>query len=353
VKIKRTLLYSFTFITLPITIGYFVSEYTPYYKGPISDHFTGTRFFNPNNTQKFPFLSFFKWMLSNNKKQWPTWIKNHNSYIPPKSIKDNNLRVTFINHATILLQIKGLTILTDPMWADRVSPVTWIGPKRIHAPGIPLEKLPKIDVILISHDHYDHLDMPTLSKLYYRDKPRIFVGLGVDTVIHGYDASISAESMDWGDQKTIKDGITIHFVPAQHWSGRGIFDRNKTLWGSFVIQTKNGNIYFSGDTRYDGGDHFRQTAQKFAPFRLALLPIGNYKPYHMMKHAHMTPHQSIKAHKDLKAKLSLGIHFGTFQLSDESHDDPPQELARMAKKNGLTAHEFRVLNVGQSLTIPL
>lgn len=226
-----------------------------------------------------------------------------------------------------------------------------VGPKRIRNPGIAFENLPKIDVILISHSHYDHLDFATIKKIYDRDKPQIIVGLGVDKQIKRYGKKIIAHSLDWYESKKITDDVEIFFTPAHHWSNRSLFDRNKSLWGSFVIKTTSGNIYFAGDTAYNKGTHFKEICKRFGPCKLALLPIGAYEPYWFMKSAHMNPRDAVMAHIDLKSKQSIAMHFGTFKLTDEACDDPPKHLAIALKKFNIDSESFRVLDHGESFVV--
>lgn len=322
-----------------------------YYKGPENDHFDGKEFFNP----WFPFpLSMFdllRWRMTAKPAPWPKHLENVMSDRPPDKIEGSDLRVSFVGHDTVLIQTQGLNILTDPIWSLRASPVSWAGPKRVSAPGIPFDRLPKIDLVLISHCHYDHLDLPTIQRLWSRDKPLIVTPLGNDAIIQLHDPSIRVETLDWHQWKAVNHQCAIHLEPLQHWSARTLWDRNHALWGAFVLITPSGTLYFAADTGYAGGI-FREARQKFGPFRLALLPIGAYKPRWFMHYGHMGPEEAVLAHQDLGGPYTMGIHFGTFHLSDESYEDPLQELDRSRRKHSVDEQRFRALRIGEAWDIP-
>lgn len=239
---------------------------------------------------------------------WPEWIQDP-SYPPPPLRVTDGVRITHINHATLLLQVDGLNILTDPIWSERASPLSWIGPKRVRAPGLALPELPPIDAILISHNHYDHLDIPTLKELHARFAPVVIAGLGNRPSLESAGVHPVVE-LDWWQAYDL-GGLAIRFVPAQHGSARGAFDRNRTLWGGFVLEsTGAGNIYFAGDTGL--GPFASHIKQRYTDISLALLPIGHYLPRHMMRQVHMSPVDAVKLHLYLEADISIGMHFGTF-----------------------------------------
>lgn len=210
---------------------------------------------------KHSFADMIKWLWEMETVKWPEWIEDPVQPTLPDSMVDGNLRVTYINHATVLIQINGMNILTDPVWSDYAGPVSWLSVKRIRAPGIKLDALPKIDVIIISHDHYDHLDLPTMKKLYKLYKPAILTGEGIKKILTSIDISDSIE-LDWWDEKSV-ESMKFIFVPALHDSGRGLFDSGSTLWGGWVIDSGEGNIYFAGDTGFD--DHFNEIKKKKFP----------------------------------------------------------------------------------------
>lgn len=330
----------------------FLSAFKHYYKGPVSDHFDGTYFFNPWNPKLPKPTELLKWKLSAKRKPWPKKIKTVQSDIPPHSVLGNSLRISFVGHSTMLIQTQGINILTDPIWSKRASPVKWLGPKRLSSPGITFEHLPKIDLILVSHNHYDHMDLHTIHKIWARDRPQIVTPLGNDTVIHSKKPHIPVHTLDWHESLSYSDHVHIYLEPAQHWSARGWRDRNKALWGAFVIQTPGGNIYFSGDTGYGDGRLFRQIREKFGHFRLALLPIGCYEPQWFMEYAHMGPEDAVRAYRDLGEPYAAPIHFQTFRLGDEGVDDPAAKLYDALEAQSANKNKFRPLHVGEAWFIP-
>ena len=208
---------------------------------------------------------------------------------PPAQVDRDKVGSLFVGHASWLIQTAGLNILIDPVWSDRVSPSRFAGPKRHNEPGIAFEKLPKIDVVLVSHGHYDHLDIATLSKLAAKFSPRVITPLGNDVTMSGADSAISAEAYDWHHRVELGNGLAVTLVPTRHWTARGMFDRNKALWASFVLETPAGKIYIVCDSGYGDGGHFRRVAQAHGPLRLAILPIGAYEPRWFMRDQHMNP----------------------------------------------------------------
>ena len=316
---------------------------------PISDHSDGNRFYNRDGSDKgLSDISQFLWQSLWSESAWPEWLANP----VPSAIPDRveaGIRATYINHATILIQVDGLNILTDPIWSERASPITFAGPKRIRAPGIELSDLPEIDLVLISHNHYDHLDTATLRQLRQQQskEPIIVSGLGNAALLRslGYDQAIE---LDWSDSTSV-EGATVHFVECQHRSARGIFDQMRTLWGSFVIETSQGNIYFAGDTGYS--PHFKEQGERFGSFALSILPIGAYEPRWFMKDIHLNPEEAVQAHIDLNSKQSLGMHFGVFQLTWEPVDQPVTDLDAALQANRIDAGRFWALEPGQARMI--
>ncbi len=305
----------------------------PHYRGPKSDHFDGRRFYNSSplwQTER----SFLKWQMNRQRGVWRDWVDAPPGPRPPGRVDD--LRVTFVNHATLLIQIDGRNILTDPIWSDRCSPVSFAGPKRHRPPGIRFDDLPKIDVVLVSHNHYDHLDIPTLRALQSRFHPRILTPLGNSALMARY--GIRAEDMDWWQTK---GNVTL--VPAQHFSARGLSDRNATLWGGFVITGSRCSVYFAGDTGW--GDQFGEIARRFSPIRLACLPIGAYLPRWFMQPAHINPQEAVQAHHVLAAKTSLAMHYGTFELGDDGELEPVEDLRRAIAANGNP--QFWIMEFGE------
>jgi len=336
--LKTILIALLLFIVGVLFLGWYFSA--PPYRGPLSDHFDGQRFHNENVATN-GMWKFFKWMMNRKPGEWPAYREN-NSYPPPESrIDGDHFRITFINHSTLLVQINGLNILTDPIWSERCSPISFMGPKRVRLPGISFDDLPTIDIILISHNHYDHLDIETLQRLWERDHPRIFAGLGNKALLEKY--GITSTELDWWQNIPLNEELSLWATPAQHFSNRGLFDRNKTLWMGFLIETKGAKIYFAGDTGF--GNHFQEIYHRFGSIDVALLPIGAFIPIWFMKYAHISPSEALEAAKILHARHSIGIHFGTFALADDAEDEPMIELARAKEEDG--SHNLNVLEFGQ------
>ncbi len=320
---------------------------TGYYDGPVSDHFDGTRFFDPAGVKPKGFLDLIRWQLAGGKPTWPDWAPSPSRDRPPPRVEGRSLRVSFVGHATVLIQTGGLNILTDPIWSERASLFTFFGPKRVNDPGIVFDDLPPIDIVLVSHNHYDHLDLATLSRLAATHKPRVITPLGNDTIMRAAAPDIQVEARDWGDRVDLGADVAVNLVPARHWSARGMFDRNRALWSAFVIETRAGAIYFVGDSGYGDGDHFRAVRDRFGPIRLACLPIGAYEPRWFMRDQHMNPEESVRAMMDCGAEQALATHFGTFHLTDEPIDAPLQALEQARAAAGLAPDGFRALRPGQ------
>jgi L-ascorbate metabolism protein UlaG (beta-lactamase superfamily) len=318
----------------------------PAFDGPETVNYDGIRFVNrePMDKSAGDFVK-LAWGALTEASPWPVWVETATESIPLTRVYQG-ISVTFINHATFLLQVDGLNILTDPIYSDRASPYQWVGPKRVHAPGIPLEQLPPIDLVLISHNHYDHLDEATLLQLAARQEqpPMILAGLG-NGLLFSELGLHDHRDMDWQD--TIRVGeVEVVFTECRHRSGRGLADQMKTLWGSFVLKTSAGNIYFAGDTGY--GPHLRETGEQFGPFALALLPIGAYQPRWFMADVHLDPEEAVRAHLDLRSEHSIGMQFGNIQLTYEGIDDPVLDLGAALDHYGLEIGAFDVLEVGQT-----
>ena len=309
---------------------------------PFARHFDGKRFFNPDAPQARGFLDVLRWKLTSRPQRSADFISDVEPSKPLPRVEGDELRVTLINHSTVLLQLSGMNILTDPIWSERASPFTWIGPRRHRQPGVRWEDLPPIDTVLVSHNHYDHLDLDTLHRLADRGQSQFVVPLGVAGLLRSRNLG-PVHELDWGDSLPLEP-ITIHCAPALHFSARGIFDRNRTLWCGYMIEAAKRMIYFAGDTAFGG--HFAQIRERFGAPRLALLPIGAYEPRWFMSPVHMGPDEAIRAHEILGAGTSIGIHHGTFQLADEGIDAPQRELRAQFRGNS-----FLVLDNGQSVTL--
>jgi L-ascorbate metabolism protein UlaG (beta-lactamase superfamily) len=323
---------------------------SPYYSGPVSDHFDGLHFFDPQGSAPKSFAELLRWQTGLRPVPWPKRYPSPYNDIPPMRVDNaRDWRVTYVGHASLLLQVAGINILLDPVWSERVSPVPFAGPKRVVDPGIAFDALPPIDAVLVSHCHYDHMDMTTLSGIAARHRPRFIVPLGNDTIINSYDAAAHVEAYDWYTDVPLSRDVKVTMVPTQHWSSRGAFDRNKALWASFVIETPAGKILFVGDSGYGGGVNFRNTRKLYGPIRLAILPIGAYEPRWFMGDMHMDPEEAVQAFIETGAERGLAHHFGTFRLTDEAIDEPPARLAAALQKAGLPSDAFVALRPGQVL----
>jgi L-ascorbate metabolism protein UlaG (beta-lactamase superfamily) len=323
------------------------------YNGPVSDHFDGTRFFDPDGVPPKSLGEVLRWQWSRDRQRqpWPDWVPSPFADTPPPRVEGNRARLSYVGHASWLIQTGGLNILIDPVWSERVSPLSFIGPKRHNAPGIAFEALPKIDLVLVSHGHYDHLDLATLSKLAARHAPRVITPLGNDLTMTASDSAIRAEAFDWRDRVELGDGVAVTLVPTRHWNSRGLFDRNKALWASFVLETPAGTIYVVCDSGYGEGKHFRRVGDAHGPLRLAILPIGAYAPRWFMKDQHMNPADAVMALADCGAAQALANHHGTFQLTDEAIDAPEQALYATLDEGGIPRERFAVLRPGQVVEI--
>lgn len=311
-----------------------------------NDHFDGHRFFNLDPVPKRTFWDRIRWRLLSRRATWPNEIQNQPAASPPERVQGSRIRLTFVNHATMLIQTEGLNILTDPIWSDRASPFSWIGPKRVRAPGIEFHQLPPIDIVLVSHNHYDHMDIPTLKQLVKKFSPLVVVAKGNASFLARHQ--LPATDLDWW-QSVDMTNVQLTFVPARHFSARTLSDACKTLWGGFVIKTPQRTIYFAGDTGY--GRHFKSIIEKFGPITVSCLPIGAYEPRWFMQHHHLNPDDAVKAHLELQSSRSIGMHFGTFQLTNEAVDAPIVDLKAALKSRGVNEADFLVLEFGGSVEL--
>lgn len=319
----------------------------------VNENFDGNNFRNTSNdgaVKKAASLKMFlEWRFGQERgEEWPKKVSFPERKILLREDEDE-IVVTFINHSTLLIQTPYGNIITDPVFAEKVGPFNLIGPKRVHAPGIKINDLPKIDYVLVSHDHYDHLDLDSLKRIYKKDKPQIYGGLGLSV----YDQNLHIKEMDWWHIETINPDLKIHFVPAKHWSGRyGFFGNNKTLWGGFLIEIKGKMIYFAGDTAFT--KHFLEIASRYpGKIILSFLPIGAYEPRWFMESSHTNPEEAVKAHLLLGSKKSIAIHHGTFRLSNEGYKQPITDLKKAIDKYALPENEFVILKPGESLSTVL
>ncbi len=317
----------------------------------VSDHYAGERFYNATPLPDVGLFKLLKHIITGRSTPWPDLVPNDPAPRLDLRLPAEQVAVTFINHATVLIQWRNQNILTDPVWSTRVGPFSWAGPKRVRAPGVAFEDLPRIDAVLISHNHYDHLDLPTLRKLEARDQPRFYVPLGDAHLLESEDFQ-SVTELDWWDRVRVNAEVELIFTPAQHNSGRGIFDARRSLWGSFLIQLGGEHrIYFAGDTAYS--DHFREIRRRLGAPDLALLPIGAYAPRQQMRPYHMDPADAVQAQSDLAAPLSVALHFGTFQLTNETYTQPLTDLTAALRNAGQPAESFVYLGEGRTTVLNL
>jgi L-ascorbate metabolism protein UlaG (beta-lactamase superfamily) len=311
-----------------------------------SDHFDGRRFFNPSLPKDAePSRRSVLKMMREPRSRWPAWIENKGVPRLDETLEPHDLAITFVNHATFLIQTDGMTILTDPVWSERASPFRRIGPRRVRHPGVAFADLPRIDLILLSHNHYDHLDVATLARLRTRFAPTVLAAAGDGRLLAplGFER---VHELDWWDERHFGDTLKITFVPAQHFSARGLFDRRKSLWGGYVIERRGRRVYFGGDSGY--ASHFADITTRLGAPDIAMLGIGAYEPRWFMQPIHMNPAEAVRAHRDLGSRHSIGMHFGTFQLTAEAIDQPQADLARALAEHGIPHSEFVTLHEGET-----
>lgn len=297
-------------------------------------------------------LQVVKWYALRRRQPFPAFSELPGTDHPPRRVNGSDLRVGFVGHATVLLQTQGCNILTDPVWSNRASPLSWVGPQRVHPPGLNWPDLPPIDLVLISHNHYDHLDLATVGRLWQRDRPRFLVPLGNDALLRRHWPDIRVTACDWGDRVPVTPELTLYPEPAHHWSARSPWDRNRTLWAAFVLAAPGGAVYWVGDTGYGQGDNFRTIAARHGPFRLAILPIGSYEPRWFMAYQHMNPAEAVRAWEDLGRPFCLPTHYGMFQLADSGYAAPLADLRAAMLAAAVPPGRIRPLLAGEHWWIP-
>ena len=323
-----------------------------YYSGPASDHFDGALFFNPDGQPPGAFADLLRWQFGGGRAKWPAAFPSpFEPARPVQRVEGGALTVTMVGHASLLIQVAGLNILTDPVWSERCSPVSFAGPKRVNAPGIAFDDLPPIDLVLLTHNHYDHLDVPTLRMLKAAHDPLVLTPLGNDAIVTAAVPGIRVAAHDWGDGVDLGPA-RIHVEPVHHWSARGMGDRRMALWAGFVIETDAGNIYHVGDTGFHSGVNYRAAAQKHGAFRLAILPVGAYEPRWFMEPHHQTPDEAVEGMLLCNAAHVAGHHWGTFQLTDEPIEEPRERLAQALAGRGVAPERFRPMLPGEVWDVP-
>lgn len=319
----------------------------PKYQGQKSNHFDGEVFHNLDEEQSFDYGAFISFLLFRSYGYWADYYPQKIKSNPPSFANYGELKVTFINHATTLIQFDSLNILTDPVWSEYTTPLPPIGPKRHREAGIDIDSLPQIDIVVISHNHYDHLDLATLKKLKEKFKPLILYPLGNKPLFDDNELT-NSKAMDWWDSLVIK-GRTITFVPARHFSNRGITDRNGTLWGGYIFQTDGGPVYFAGDTGF--GVHYKMINQHYGKLRLSILPIAPIEPRSFMQEVHQDAREAVKAHIALQSQKSMGIHFGTFQQASDAMSAPIDSLIVALRDLGVSPRNFILPGHGRVIDI--
>jgi L-ascorbate metabolism protein UlaG (beta-lactamase superfamily) len=325
-----------------------------YYRGPVSAHHDGAHFFNPDGDDELLKSSnragfILRQMFGDPEKPvWPETVTVTRTR-PPARVDGGRMLATWVGHATLLVQADGVNILTDPVWSERAGPLG-LGPKRVAEPGIALEDLPRIDLILVSHSHYDHMDLATLKRLWDRDRPLIVTSLGNDAVIAG--AGVKSRAFDWGERIELRPGIWVAVTRSHHWDSRWFSDRNRALWSSFVVGLPSGNFFFAGDTGLGDGK-WPAEAAALGPIRLAAIPIGafRFEPGQMASGSHIGPRDAIRVWDGLGRPQAIPIHWGTFRLSWEGYETPPAMLNAMLGCAGVGPGRFAATRIGQMVEI--
>lgn len=326
----------------------------PYHRGPISDHFDGIRFFNPEHPSTDKSLGdLLRWRRERREHgKWPAAPALSSARDMPPAAVTGGIRVSMVGHATLLIQVAGLNILTDPIWSRRAGPLPFLGPRRFTAPGIAFADLPPIHWVLLSHSHYDHLDRATLRRLWRAHRPRILAPLGNDVPLGRAVPREAVTTGDWGARFALSERVSAVIRPAYHWSARALKDRRLALWGGFLLETPEGGIYFAGDTGYGSGEIFRALRREHGTPRLALLPIGAYAPRWFMAPQHTDPEDAVRILEDTGAEQALGIHWGTFRLTDEGQDAPRTALREALALAGVAPSRFLALHPGEVWQVP-
>lgn len=312
--------------------------------------FDGKRFFIPDHRGEASLGDLMKWQFGGRRAKWPTRVANRPHGPPPQRVDGNNLCATWIGHSTVLVQVAGVNILTDPFLSERASPVAFAGPRRVRAAALRPHEIPPLDFILLSHNHYDHMDLPALRQLARHHKARIVTPLGNGRYMRAAAGGMPIDELNWMESLAAGE-MRITVMPALHWSKRRFSDANRALWGAFAIETPAGLVYFAGDTGFGDGATFKAVREKFGRPRLSLLPIGAYAPRWFMRAQHMNPEEAVEAHALLESDTSLAIHHSTIQLTDEPIDEPRELLAAALAERKIAPDRFLAPEAGQTLDI--
>ena len=315
-----------------------------------SDHFNGERFFYPGSGRQPGLADILRWKLTSRATPWPSGVATPPPLPLPAPPSPEGAAVTWIGHSTFLIQTAQGNMLTDPVYSRRIGPVSWTGPLRAVAAAPAWESLPRIDTILLSHDHYDHCDIPTLRRLARGDGPVIFAPLGHAALLSAAGVAAPVVEMDWWDSRPLGDDGSVTLTPARHWCRRRPGDTNRRLWGGFMIRAGGRVVYFAGDSGYDDS-LFGEIARRCGSPDLALIPIGAYEPRWFMRAAHMNPQEAVRFHREVGARRSVGMHWGTFQLTDEGREEPVRALEGARSEAGLSDEDFIVLKPGGSVLV--
>jgi L-ascorbate metabolism protein UlaG (beta-lactamase superfamily) len=319
-----------------------------YYQGPVSDHFDGVRFFNPDGIGPKGPGAFLKWQFGDRGEPWPrSFPSPFPPDRPPARFDGEGARIAFVGHASFLVQTRGLSLLIDPVWAERASPFAFAGPTRANAPGVAFADLPNIDAVLVTHNHYDHMDVDTIGRLWQRFRPRIVVPLGNDAILGRGVPGLVATAVDWDQVVDLGGGVRVHAEPTAHWSARGPGDRMHALWASFVLETGARKIYCVGDTGFGDGATFTRVRRRHPGLALALLPIGAYEPRWFMRNNHMNPQEAVEALDLAGARQAFGHHWGTFRLTNEGVERPREDLAAALALRTISPDRFPALRPGE------
>jgi L-ascorbate metabolism protein UlaG (beta-lactamase superfamily) len=315
---------------------------------PASDHFDGQRFHNKYHRGNRTFRDLIRWWRTRDSTKWPVSVPLSDHQPPPPSVSSGHAAITFIGHSTFLIRTAGAVVLTDPVFTACAGPYGRFGPRRVQPPGLALANLPNVDAVFVSHNHYDHLQPSSLLQLQAQFHPVFVTTLGLKGYLEKAGLRRVVE-LDWWKKTCVDPDVEVTCTPAQHFSARGMRDRNKTLWGGFAIRSGGLLIYFAGDSGYC--PHFEEIRRQIGRIDIALLPIGAYKPRWFMKPMHMNPDEAMLAHLDLQARTSIAMHFGTFKLTDEGIDDPPRRLTAARAVMNVAAEDFRIPRAGETLLV--